>query len=136
MNLLNVEKEATRLNTQNMKLLATLQEHFGNEVPIFMDGVSEEELPKDNMTYIFIETGNFTMANDKSKAMRETVRINYFHEGRPNPTLDRLKIVNAGIDVGLKIDSTTQDTVILDETNRLIGVFVCDFWRLALKGCG
>lgn len=136
MNLLNVNKEAERLNIQNMKLLSLLTEHFGDEVPIFMDGISEEELPDDNMTYILVETGNFTLTDEKSKALRETVRVNYFHEGRPNPTLDRLTIVNAGIDVGLHIDSTTQDTVIFDKTNRLVGVFVCDFWRLALKGCG
>lgn len=135
LNIERVERQAEKLNQQNMNLLNELKEYFGEEFPIFMDGVSEEELPKDNMTYIFIETGNYVVTDSTSKAMSETVTINYFSEGRPNPTLDRLMIVLCGQQVKLKLAQSTQETIVLDNTSRLVGVFTCDFTRPVLKGC-
>jgi hypothetical protein len=136
--ILNKDKiisQATKINEQNMALLALLKEHFGEDFPIFMDAVSEEELPKNNMSYIFIETGNYVVSDEHNKAMRETVTVNYFSEGRPNPTLDRLMIVLAGQSVRLKMVQSTQETIVLDNTSRLIGLFTCDFSRAVLKGC-
>ena len=78
-------KEADRINTQNMKLLNSLVEYFGESVPVFMDAVSEDELPNDQMTYVFIESGNYNVTDSKNKDMTDTVTVTYFGEGRENP---------------------------------------------------
>lgn len=130
-----LQKEADRLNSQNMELLNSLQEHFGEDIPIYMDAVSEDEIPNDNMTYVVIETGNYDMTNPQSKSTVDTVNVYFFSEGRNNPTYDQLAIVASGIGARLHFQNANKETIVLDETNRLIGVFVASFTRQVLKGC-
>lgn len=128
-------KEADRINAQNMKLLNSLVEYFGESVPVFMDAVSEDELPNDQMTYVFIESGNYNVTDSKNKDMTDTVTVTYFSEGRENPTLDRLAIVYLLKDARLKFQGSSQDTMFFDESDRLVGVFVATATRQVLKGC-
>lgn len=130
-----LEREADRINEQNMALMNALVEYFGEEVPVFMDAVSEDELPENNMTYVFIESGNYNVSDDKNRMMRDNVTVTYFSEGRENPTQDRLAIVYAIRSVKLRFESSNQQTVFFDDTNRLVGIFEANASRPILKGC-
>ena len=130
-----VEKQSKRINTQNMALLKNLKDYFGEEFPIFMDSISEEELPKDVMNYIVIETGNYANNDAKARGITEDVSVTFVNEQRHNPTLDRLAIMQAGLDVKLRFSNSNNDTMVLDTTNRIIGVFTATFTRAVLSGC-
>lgn len=127
------ETVVNKINAQNKKLRDNLAELFP-DIPIFMNVLSEDELP-DNMTYIVIETDNYSKL-DTSKTASETVGITLWSMNRPDNTLDHQYILLAGQDANLKLQNTNNDFIVMSKTNEIINMFVATFHRPVLvMGC-
>lgn len=124
-----IEKEAARINTQNMKLVQMLEEQFELQGLVFMDMVQESELPQDNMNYIIVENGDYTNTTPEQKTFTETVTVTFWNENRPNPTLDRLMLLYIAKQCKLRVVSSNNENIILTNTNRIINMFTLTLSR-------
>lgn len=125
-------KEAKRINDQNKLIRETLAEVFP-DIPVFMNVLSEDEIPE-NMTYIVIETDNY-VKEPNSKTASETVGITLWSQNREDNTLDHLKILMAGTEAKLRLSSTNNDYIVMTKTTNIINMFVATFHRSVLVGC-
>lgn len=133
--LAQTQKMAAKLNDQNNKLRSNLDELFPElSTKIFMNVLTEEEIPED-MTYLVVETDDYTMTDQKSNATRETVGVTLWSTNREDPTLDHLYIILAGQEAGLRFVSTTNDYVVMPDNKTIVNMFVCTFSRKVKVGC-
>lgn len=121
--LTQIENEAKRINEINMSLVETLEQEYDLEGLVFMDMAQEDELPLDNMTYFIIENGDYSNNQSEQKFFTENVSITFWNENRPNPTLDRLKLLLIAKQHGLKVQSSDNQNIILTKTNRVVNMF-------------
>lgn len=129
-----MKDQAKRLNLQNKKLRDNLNELFPN-VPIFMNILTEEEIPDETMTYLVIETGNFTKIIEKGNSVTETVAITFWSMNREDPVLDELQVILAGNDAGLRFTSASNDYIVNSDNSQIVNMFVARFNRGAKVGC-
>lgn len=129
-----MKDQAKRLNLQNKKLRDNLSELFPN-VPIFMNILTEEEIPDETMTYLVIETGNFTKIIEKGNSVTETVAITFWSMNREDPVLDELQVILAGNDAGLRFTSASNDYIVNSDNSQIVNMFVARFNRGAKVGC-
>lgn len=133
-NLSMMKDQAKRLNLQNKKLRDNLSELFPN-VPIFMNILTEEEIPDETMTYLVIETGNFTKIIEKGNSVTETVAVTFWSMNREDPVLDELQVILAGNDAGLRFTSASNDYIVNSDNSQIVNMFVARFNRGAKVGC-
>lgn len=124
-----VAKEAERINAKNMALVKDLEETFNLQGLVFMDNVNENELPLDDMTYMIIETGDYTNALPEQRTVTETVTITFWSENRENPTLDKLTLIAVAKEYGLRIVSSDNQNIILTNTDRNVNMFILTLSR-------
>lgn len=126
-----MKAEAKRLNTMNMKIKSALESEF--ELPVYMNVVSENEMPE-NLTYFIIETDDY-LQSQPSKSVRENVTITMWSKERPDPVLDHLTVIAIGLENRLDLESATNDYIIMEKTNEIINMFTCNFKRKVKVGC-
>lgn len=126
-----MKAEAKRLNTMNMKIKSALESEF--ELPVYMNVVSENEMPE-NLTYFIIETDDY-LQSQPSKSVRENVTITMWSKERPDPVLDHLMVIAIGLENRLDLESATNDYIIMEKTNEIINMFTCNFKRKVKVGC-
>lgn len=127
--------QAKRLNDQNNKLRENLKELFPElEEKIFMNVLSEEEIPED-MTYLVVETDDYSVTDPKTKSARENVAVTLWSTNRQDPTLDHLYVILAGQEAGLRFTSTTNDYVVMPDNKTIVNMFVVTFARAVKVGC-
>lgn len=131
MYLTQMKQEAARLNKINIQIQADLIEAF--EIPVYMNVVSEDEMPED-LTYFIIETDDYTQS-DSGKSASENVTITLWSTNRPDPTLDHLTTIAIGLGNKLRLVSATNDYIIMEKTNVIINMFTCNFARRVKVGC-
>ena len=129
-----LQTQAKRLNAQNQKLREALAELFPN-VPIFMNVLTEEEIPAETMTYLVIETGNYTKMIEKGASITETVAITFWAMNREDPTLDQLQLIMTGSDTGLNFTGSTNDYIINRDNSQIVNMFTARFTRGVKVGC-
>lgn len=127
-------KQATRLNAQNKAIRDGLNEVFP-DIPVFMNVLTEEEIPEDTMTYFVIETGNFNKMVENSNGVTENVAITLWARNREDPTLDQLLVIMTGNDAGLRFSSATNDYIINSDNSQIVGMFTARFTRAVKVGC-
>lgn len=125
-------QEAKRLNSMNVNIIADLKENF--ELPVYMNVVTEDELPED-LTYFIIEVDDYVHTDTASKAVSENVTITMWSTNRPDPTLDHLMTVAIGLDNKLTFVNASNDHIIMEKTGVIINMFTANFKRKTKVGC-
>lgn len=125
-------QEAKRLNSMNVNIIADLKENF--ELPVYMNVVTEDELPED-LTYFIIEVDDYVHSDTASKAVSENVTITMWSTNRPDPTLDHLMTVAIGLDNKLTFVNASNDHIIMEKTGVILNMFTANFKRRTKVGC-
>lgn len=125
-------QEAKRLNSMNVNIIADLKENF--ELPVYMNVVTEDELPED-LTYFIIEVDDYVHTDTASKAVSENVTITMWSTNRPDPTLDHLMTVAIGLDNKLTFVNASNDHIIMEKTGVILNMFTANFKRKTKVGC-
>lgn len=125
-------QEAKRLNSMNVNIIADLKENF--ELPVYMNVVTEDELPED-LTYFIIEVDDYVHSDTASKAVSENVTITMWSTNRPDPTLDHLMTVAIGLDNKLTFVNASNDHIIMEKTGVILNMFTANFKRKTKVGC-
>lgn len=127
-----MEQEAKRLNKMNINIVTDLKENF--ELPVYMNVVTEDELPED-LTYFIIEVDDYVHSDTSSKAVSENVTITMWSTNRPDPTLDHLMTVAVGLDNKLTFVNASNDHIIMEKTGVNLNMFTANFKRRTKVGC-